>query len=183
MAEDTTQVVGDLTEQIGEGGGMPQLDFANYPNQIFWLAIALVVIFFILSRVVLPRVAAVLAERQGTITNDIATADELKQKAVEAEQAYLKALADARAEAGRIVAEAKAEIQAELDVAIAKADAEIAAKAAESEVAIAEIRKGAQKAVETVAKSTASEIIKAVMPGAGDAKAVTAAVKSQLKGV
>jgi F-type H+-transporting ATPase subunit b len=183
MAEDKTEAVGELAEQIGEGAGMPQLDFATYPNQIFWLAITLVIIYLILARVVLPRVSSVLAERQGTITNDIATADELKQKAVEAEEAYLKALADARAEAGRIVAEAKAEIQGELDVAIAKADAEIAAKAAESEAAIAEIRKGAQKAVETVAKSTAGEIIKAVMPGAGDAKAVTAAVKSQLKGV
>ncbi len=183
MAQDTADIVGNVTEKIGEGSGMPQLDFATYPNQFLWLAVSLVIVYFVLSRVVLPRVGAVLAERQGTISNDIAMADELKQKAVEAEETYLKALADARAEAGRIVAEAKAEIHAELEVAIAKADAEIAAKAAESEVAIGEIRKGALKAVEAVAKSTTGEIIKAVMPGAGDAKAVAAAVKMQLKGV
>ena len=45
--------------------------------------IALVATYLILSRVALPRIAAVLAERQGTITNDIATAEELKQKAEE----------------------------------------------------------------------------------------------------
>ena len=92
---------------------------------------ALVAIYPILSRIALPRIGAILAERQGTITNDIAAAEELKLKAEEAEAAYNQALADARAEAQKIVAEAKAEIQKDLDAATAKADAEIAAKSAE----------------------------------------------------
>ena len=49
-------------------------------NQIFWLVVALVVIYFVLSRIALPRIAAVLAERQGTITNDIAAAEDLKRQ-------------------------------------------------------------------------------------------------------
>ncbi|MDB4198503.1 F0F1 ATP synthase subunit B', partial [Ascidiaceihabitans sp.] len=63
------------------GPGMPQLDFSTWGNQIFWLVITLVVIYLILSRVALPRIASVLAERQGTITNDIAAAEDLKAKA------------------------------------------------------------------------------------------------------
>jgi F-type H+-transporting ATPase subunit b len=160
---------------------MPQLDFSNWGNQIFWLLVTLVVIYFVLSRIALPRIAAVLAERQGTITNDIAAAEELKAKAVEAEEAYNKALADARAEAQRIVAEAKAEIQADLDAATAKADAEIAAKAAESEKAIAEIRAGALESIKAVATDAATEIVSA-MGGKEDAKAVAAAVEARVKG-
>ena len=76
--------------------GMPQLDFSTFPNQIFWLVVTLVVIYLVLSRVALPRIASVLAERSGTITNDLATAEELKLQAVEAEKAYQQALADAR---------------------------------------------------------------------------------------
>ncbi|WP_227268274.1 F0F1 ATP synthase subunit B' [Roseobacter weihaiensis] len=161
--------------------GMPQLDFSTWGNQIFWLVVTLVVIYMILSKVALPRIAAILAERQGTITNDIAAAEDMKAKAQEAEAAYDKALADARTEAHRIVAEAKAEIQSDLDAAIAKADAEIAAKAAESEKAIAEIRAGAAEAVQQVAKDTAQEIV-AAMGGKADAKTVDAAVTAQLKG-
>lgn len=161
--------------------GMPQLDFTNWGNQIFWLLITLVVIYVVLSRIALPRIAAVLAERQGTITNDIAKAEELKAQAVEAEEAYNKALADARAEASRIVAETKAEIQADLDAATAKADAEIAAKAAESEKAIAEIRAGAVESIQAVATDTASEIV-AALGGKADAKAVKAAVAERMKG-
>ncbi len=63
----------------GHGGGhavgMPQLDFSTWPNQIFWLAVTLVVIYFVLTRVALPRIGAVLAERSSTITNDLAAAE------------------------------------------------------------------------------------------------------------
>lgn len=161
--------------------GMPQLDFSTFPNQIFWLIVTLVVIYLVLSRIALPRIGAVLAERSGTITNDIAAAEELKQKAVEAEAAYEQALADARAQAGAIVAEAKADIQAKLDVELKKADKKIAAKSAESEAAIAEIRDGAIKGVTQVAKDTAKELV-AAFGGKADAKTITAAVAARLKG-
>lgn len=163
------------------GPGMPQLDFTTFGNQIFWLLVALVVIYIILSRFALPRIAAVLAERQGTITNDIAAAEELKAKAVEAEAAYNQALADARVDASNIIAATKVEIQAELDKAIAKADTEIAAKTAEGEKAIAEIRASATDAVKAVSKDVAKDII-ASMGAKADAKTVTAAVTARMKG-
>lgn len=178
MATETTDAAHGAAES---SAGMPQLDFGTFPNQIFWLVVALVVIFLVLSRVALPRIAGVLAERQGTITNDIAAAEELKQKAVEAEEAYNAALAEARVEAQRIAAEAKAEIQAVLDKASAKADAEIAAKAAESEAAIAEIRAGAVEAVKTVAKDTTGEIL-ASMGVKADARSITSAINARMKG-
>ncbi len=177
MAQNTTEAAGQAAEAVG----MPQLDFAAYPNLIFWLLVTLVVIYFILSKVALPRIASVLSERQGTITSDLAAAEDLKRKAEEAEKAYDQALADARAQAQRIVAEAKAEIQAELDEALAHADAEIAAKSAESEAAIAEIRKGALESVKQVATDTAREIV-AALGAKADAKAIAAAVATRLKG-
>lgn len=162
--------------------GMPQLNFEWFPNQIFWLVVTLVVLYFILSRVALPRIAGVLADRQGTIQRDLDKAEEMKQAAVAAEDAYNKALADARSQAQDIVAEAKAEIQKDLDAAIEKADAKISAKSAESEKAITEIRNSAMKSVADVSNKTAAEIVKAVMPGAGDAKTIKAAVAARLKG-
>lgn len=181
MATETHEAAGHGADAAASAPGMPQLDFATWGNQIFWLCLTLVVIYLVLSRVALPRIAAVLADRQGTITNDIAAAEKLKQQAVEAEEAYNKALADARAEAQSIVAANKAEMQAELDVALAKADAEIAAKAAESEKAIAEIRAGARASIEEVAKDTAAALV-AALGGKADDAAVNAAVTERMKG-
>jgi len=161
--------------------GLPQLDFSTFGNQIFWLLVALVVIYFILSRVALPRIAAVLAERQGTITNDLAAAEDLKAKAVEAEEAYKKALADARAEAQKIVAETKAAIKADLDKANEQADQEIAARTAEGEKALAEMRDGALDAVRDVAKDVAAELV-STMGGKADGRSVSAAINARMKG-
>ncbi|TVP98381.1 MAG: F0F1 ATP synthase subunit B' [Roseinatronobacter sp.] len=170
-----------MAETAASGPGMPQLDVSTFSNQIFWLIVTLVVLYFIMSRVALPRVAAVLADRRGTITSDIAAAEEYKLKAQQAEEAYNKALADARAEAGRIVDAAKAEMQAELDVQLAKADAEIAAKAAESERRIREIRDSAMDMVSDVSKDVTSDILN-VFGAKADARSVTAAVDARLKG-
>ncbi len=177
MATDAAGPEGETVEKVG----MPQLDITTFPNQIFWLLVTLVVIYLVLSKVALPRIGAVLAERRGTILNDLTAAEELKARAVAAEKAYNDALARARTEAGRIVAEAKAEIQRDLNLAIARADAEIAAKSAESEKRIGEIQAGAMDAVAEVARDTAEALI-AAMGGVGDAEAVSAALSARLKG-
>lgn len=165
----------------GEAVGMPQLDFSTWGNQIFWLAVTLVAIYLILTRVALPRISAVLAERRGTITNDLSAAEELKAKAAEAEAAYNQALATARIEAAKIVAAARADIQADLDKATAKADAEIEARTLVSEARIAEIKAGALASVTEVARDTAKELV-SVLGGTVDATAITAAVTARMKG-
>ncbi len=179
-----TEAAGEVTAAAGhaaESAGMPQLDFSTFPNQIFWLLVALVLIYLVLSNIGLPRIAATLAERQGRITGDIEAADRLKTQAIEAEKAYNQALIDARVEAGKIVAEAKAAIQADLDKATVKADAEIAARAAEAEKAIAEIRAGAADSVAEVAKDTTAALV-AALGGKADAKSVMSAVVARMKG-
>jgi len=181
MATQTDVSMSSCIDSYGSAIGMPQLctDWAS--NQIFWLVITLVAIFFVLSRLALPRISAVISERQGTITNDLAAAENLKAEAVKAEETYKKALEDARSEAVRIIETAKAEIKQELDVAIQKADAEISVKAAASEEAIAEIRKDSMANVKLVAKDITSELVK-VLGGKADAKTLTAVINSRMKG-
>ncbi|WP_374272136.1 F0F1 ATP synthase subunit B' [Paenirhodobacter enshiensis] len=172
------------TEQMAaqsQSSGMPQLDFSTFPNQIFWLVVALVVIYLVLSRIALPRISSILAERQNTISGDVAAAEDYKAKAREAEAAYEKALADARSQAQKIVAEMQAELKKQIDAATAKADADITARAAASETKIAEIRSNALVTVEAVAKDTAAEIV-AALGGKADAAALADAVATRVKG-
>lgn len=181
MATQTNTIAGACVDAGGSALGMPQLCAEWMPNQIFWLIVTLIAIFFVMSRIALPRIGAVLAERSGTITNDIAAAEDFKNKAAEAETAYEQALTDARAKAQEIIAKAKAEIQADLDVALQKADAAIAAKAAESEAAIGEIRDSAIKNITEVATDTAKELVLA-LGGTADATTISAAVTARMKG-
>lgn len=172
----------ELVGHAEEAAGLPQLDIATFGNQIFWLVVTLVVLYLVLSRVALPRIAAVLSDRQGAVTGDLMAAEEFKHKAREAEAAYDKALADARHEAQAIVAQNRAEIQAQLDAAIAKADAEIAARTAESETRIREIRASADSDARQVARDVTAELV-AAFGGKADDAAISAAVDGRMKGV
>lgn len=166
-----------------DAAGMPQLDFATFDNQIFWLVLTLLAIYFILSKIALPRISAVIAERQGTLTNDLAKAEDLKRQATEAEESYNTALANARSEASKIAQETREEIQAQLQVEIDKADAQISARAAEGEARIAEIEAGAIATAEEVARDVAAEIVRTFGPGKDvDTVAIASAIANRVRG-
>lgn len=161
--------------------GLPQLDLSTFGNQIFWLIVAMVVLYWVVAKIALPRISAVLSDRQGAMTGDLMAAEEFKRKAKDAEAAYDKALADARAEAHKIVAANRAEIQKELDAAIAHADAEISARTAESEKRIREIRGSAENDAREVARDVTAELVRS-FGGTVDQAAVDQAVDSRMKG-
>jgi len=164
----------------GGASGLPQLDTATFPSQIFWLLVTLVVLYLLFSRVVLPRISGVIEERHDAVEVDLDRAAEYKRQAQEAEKAYQHALAEARAEAQRISDATRAEVQAQVDEAIAKADAEIAARSVESEKRLAEIRGQARDAVAEVAAETAVAVVAAVAPGAADDAAIRSAVSARM---
>ncbi len=178
MATDTH---GEEAAGAGHGsGGLPQLDFDTWPSQIFWLVVALLALYQLLTKIALPRISSVLEERADAIADDLDRAEEFKRKAEEAQAAYDAALAEARAKAQAIAAETKAQIQSDIEAEMVKADEEIAARAAESERRIKEIRDGALAAVEAVAVDTTGAVVEAVIPGLAEPGAVEAAVKDQL---
>lgn len=173
------------TEADGAGGsaeavGMPQLDFSTYPNQIFWLVIALLALYWLLSRRALPLIGGILTDRRGAIESDLARAEELKEKAAEAEKAYETALADARADAQRIIADAKAEMKTELDEATRQAEAQIEEKMKQSEARIDEIRQNATTAAAEVAHEIAGDLTAALGHRAEEGE-LTAAIDAQLE--
>ncbi len=180
MASETLE--GELAHatQAADPGGLPQLDFTTWPSQIFWLAIALVALYQLMTKIALPRISSVIEERADAIADDLDRAEEFRRKAEEAQGAYDKALAEARGKAQAIAAETRAQIGADVEAEMARADEEIAARAAESERRIKEIRDSAMESVEAVAVETAGALVDAVTPQIADPAAVQAAVKAEL---
>lgn len=162
-------------------GGLPQLDFSTFGNQIFWLVLALLAVFFILSRFALPRIESILSDRQDVITDDLAEAEELNKKAKAAEEAYAQALITARSNASAIIKETKDKIDADLADAIAKADIEIAKKSEEAEAQINLIKASALEGVRSVAEDIASEIANQVGTKVTP-DALAKSIQNQIKG-
>ncbi|MBP1805828.1 F0F1 ATP synthase subunit B' [Rubellimicrobium aerolatum] len=177
----------DATAELTHGtavpteGPIPLLQPAYFDNLIFWAVVALVAIYFILSRMALPRIGSTLATREGTIASDLSAAEALRAQARDAQAAYDKAVAEARAESNRIAQATRDAIKADLDAALAQADAQIEARAAEGARAVAEIQSQAQGSVAEVARDTAREILR-VLGGQVDETAVDRAVSARVGG-
>ena len=78
---------------------MPQLEqIDTFLGQIIWLAITFGVLYLILWRAALPRIADVLQKRQERIDDDLQKAEELKQEARAVLESYESEVAKARVE-------------------------------------------------------------------------------------
>lgn len=111
---------------------MPQFDLHTFPPQLIWLAITFVIMYLLMARVALPRVADVLETRQDRIADDLDQAEQLKQQADKVLAEYEAALANARAEAQAILAKNAADAKAEADRRSAEVGERLAAQAGEA---------------------------------------------------
>jgi F-type H+-transporting ATPase subunit b len=77
------------------------------PNSTFIVElIAFLLVVFIIARYILPYITKPMEERQATIRQALADAEEAKRRAAEAEEAYKRVISEARSEARTVVDEA-----------------------------------------------------------------------------
>lgn len=138
---------------------MPQFDPSSFPSQIFWLVVTFAVLYFIMSKLVLPRVGIVLQERQEKIAEDLDRAAQLKKDAEEITATYEAALAEARAKAQALYRETADAMAANAAGKQQAAGAAIAARIAEAEQRIGAARTQAMAQIKTVAAEVAGAAI------------------------
>jgi F-type H+-transporting ATPase subunit b len=143
----------------GHSAAFPPMDPKSFPSQIFWLVIFFGLLYLLMSKVALPKMAKVLGNRHKAIEGDIAKASAAKNETEAAVQAYEKALAEARAKAQGIAAETRARMNAEMDAERAGLEKTLATKAAEAEASISAAKSKAMQDVDSVAAETAAEIV------------------------
>lgn len=77
------------------------------PNATFIVElIAFLIVVFVIGRYILPYITKPMEERQATIRQALADAEEAKRRAAEAEEEYKRVIAEARSEARSVVDEA-----------------------------------------------------------------------------
>ncbi|MGY8990879.1 MAG: F0F1 ATP synthase subunit B family protein [Rhodospirillales bacterium] len=86
---------------------MPQLDSATFLPQLFWLVVTFGILFLVMWRIALPRVADVLEARQERMSSNLEKAEDFKKEAEAVLEAYEAAMAEARSKALDVIAEVR----------------------------------------------------------------------------
>ncbi|HYE50870.1 MAG TPA: ATPase [Azospirillaceae bacterium] len=179
-AHDVAEGVAHETAEHVEGG-LPQLNTATYPTQLFWLAVTFGTLLVLMSKVALPRVGEVLEARQEKIASDLDKAASFKAEADGVIAAYEKALADARGNAQKVMAEASAASDAAAAKRQAELAVELASRSKEAEGRIAAAKQTALENVRAVATETAQAAVARLAGVDVDAGTAGAAVETALK--
>lgn len=83
--------------------GLPQLDTSTYASQIFWLIVAFVLLYVMMSKVALPKVSEVLEIRESEINTNLNRAEKFQSEIEDVRSSYEKALEKAHADAAAVV--------------------------------------------------------------------------------
>jgi F-type H+-transporting ATPase subunit b len=145
-------------------GAFPPFDATLFAHQLVWFALIFGALYLILSRVALPRVAAVLERRAATVQGDLEAAHKASEAAEAARVAGEQARAKAHAEARKLIDDMRAEGAKTLAEEQAKADAVLADKAAAAETRIDAARAQALSNVQAMADSLSRDIVAKLLP-------------------
>jgi F-type H+-transporting ATPase subunit b len=143
----------------GGGSKFPPFDPTHFPGTIFWLAITFGALYWLMSRIALPRVAEILETRENKIEGDLKAAAALQDKARAAGESYEKLLADARAGAQATAQQARDAANAAAEQKRKAVEAETQQKIAAAESSIAATRDQAMTNVAGIAADTAAAIV------------------------
>lgn len=154
----------DIAEALDEpkSGGLPQLHQPDFAPQLFWLAVTFVLLYWIMSKIALPRIGEVIEERKDRIQRDLAAAERLKGETEKALQGYEKALADARGSASAIARQTRDSLSAEVDKERKSVEDQLAKKLADAETSIGATKDKALASVKDIAGDTVISIVGAL---------------------
>ena len=177
MTEPTKATKTEVGHEAGHAN-FPPFDASTFPSQLLWLAITFGTLYYVMSKIALPKVGAIIETRKARIAKDLDDAAAMQQQADAAAAAHEKTLADARLKAQGLAQEARDKLSAEADLKRKALEEELAGKLAVAESQIAATRAQAMSNVEGIARDAAGAIFERILGRPADADAVAAAVAS-----
>lgn len=172
-------------QEAAHGGahetGFPPFNPDSFSSQLIWLAISFGILYLLMSRVALPKIATVLEERHDRIADDLDQAEQFRSQTEEAIAAYEKALGEARDEAHKIAQATRDELQAETDRQRQEVEGELAVKIADAEKRIKSTKDAAMGNVRDIAADVAGTVVSQVLGENADAAALERAVDAEIK--
>lgn len=182
LPAETETTVQQATEVPAEhGGAFPPFQTDTFASQVLWLALTFGALYFLMSRIALPRVASILEVRRDRIATDLSEAQRLKEETEAAIASYEAALAEARSRAHGIAGAARQEADERAAEERRRIEADLTARLGEAEARIADSKAQALSNVRTIAVDATNEIVSRLIGQPAEPAQVEQAVDAALK--
>ena len=149
-------------------------------SQLFWLLVVFGIIYFVIGRMMVPKIQSTVDAREKKIAGDLERAQAARAAADETEAAWRARMDAARAEAARLSQEAKQASSRDTEAKVKKAADKIALKVEGAETKIRESVAAARAEIESVAAEATQQMVSRLAGITVDKKDVAEAVKAEL---
>lgn len=182
MAEQTTTTGTEVPAGGHEGkGAFPPFASETFASQLLWFALAFGLLYILMAKVALPRVAGILEHRRDKIASDLDAAQRMKAESDAAVAAYEKSLAQARATAQKIAGDTRDAVSAETEANRKAIEEDLARKLSDAEAQIAATKAKAMENVKSIAADAAGSIVTALTGQTPGSAEISAAVDAAAK--
>jgi F-type H+-transporting ATPase subunit b len=171
---------GIVVETPEEHNNFPPFDASTFASQLLWFAITFAVLYYVMAKVALPRLAGIIEGRRDRIAADLDTAERLKGESEDAARSYEKALGQARANASSIAETARTAAKTKADAQRAETERDLAAKLTAAEARITDIKNRALSEVGSIAGEATEQVVASLIGAKTTQDEVNAAVQSVL---
>ena len=143
-----------------EKAGMPQLDTKFWFSQFFWLTITFSILFFLLSKFILPKISANLETRKSQILENISAAEKKREESELKIKEFEEIIKKSRNEAKSYLNQARGKLAKNINVKKETLDKELSEEIQKVEVEIQELRNKAPERINKIAVETSADLLR-----------------------
>lgn len=161
---------------------MPQINQLSeiFASQLFWLAVVFGITYFVIGRVMVPKIRSTVDAREARIAADLQHAQAARAEADRTEAEWRERMDAARIEAARIAQAAKQASTTETEAKVNAAADKISLKIDAAQEKIRNALVAAQSEIEVVAAEATQDMVRRLTGAEIDKKDATSAVKAEL---
>lgn len=159
---------------------MPQFDLSTFQPQIIWLIITFSILYWVMARKALPKIAQVLEERECRISDDIESARQMRDESEAVMDAYEQSISAARQSATAKLRESRAALRTQIDALNAEANDAVLSKLSEADARIGSAKAKAMQEIQSIAVDACGAAVARLLGESADANEVSAAVSSRI---
>ena len=146
-----------------ESAGMPQLNPEFWISQIFWLTLTFGILYFVLSKMILPKISANLELRKSQIQENIEAADKQRNESEKKLKEYDEIILKTKIDANNIFKNARDKAIKDINLKREALDNQIDEEIKKAEKEINNLKKDAPEKINKIAIETSSIILKKVI--------------------
>ncbi len=164
-----------------ESGGMPQLNPEFWISQIFWLIITFGILFFVLTKVILPKISDNLETRKSQILENIETADKQKEESQKKIDEYEKIILDSKLKAKSYFNEAREKILVDINKKKVALEKDLDEEISEVEKELSDLKNKSGEKINKIAAETSAELIQELIGENVNSSSIAAIVEEQTR--